>query len=110
MLRVFSINDEAKRRGLKAMDSEVTLLNETLLADRSPVDVFIDIQKDLAEFRQNGGKKAFRERARAELREACKAALSQTGDRSTYPDVTDIVAYLEDRGLIKASRRNRKAT
>ena len=77
---------------------------------RSPADVLIGIRKELAEFQQNGNKQAFRERLRAELREACKAALNQTGDRSAYPDIAAIVEYLEDRGLIRLnSRRNRKA-
>jgi hypothetical protein len=60
---------------------------------QSPVDVVVDILKDLAEFRRTSSKQALREA----MREACKAALLRT---AVPIDIDPVVEYLRDRGVI----------
>ena len=71
----------------------------------SPVDVIINIRKELAEFQKAGGRQALL----AELREAGKEDLRRATHCPDYPDIESIVEYLQERGLIRSgSRRTRK--
>ena len=80
---------------------------------QSPVEVAVNIRKELAEFQQPGRAEAWRE----EIREALKAALLQqaagypsTGDLGT--DQYRLAEYLEERGFIRrrtGRRSNRRS-
>jgi hypothetical protein len=70
----------------------------------SPVEVAVRIRQDLTEFRQRGsdGKAAMR----AAMRAACWEALQRpTMPPDKHPD---LVAYLEERGLLRPARRRQR--
>jgi hypothetical protein len=69
---------------------------------QSPVDVIINIRKELAEFRRNSSKEALR----AEWREACEAALLQAVGSDPF-GLDPVIEYLEQRGVIRSSPRPR---
>jgi hypothetical protein len=88
-----------------------TLLPETIPSatgnsqPQSPVDVIIEMRKDLAEFRRTGNSQALRKKAREELRAACIDALQRGAaagaDRPDYPNIEPIVEYLQERRLVR---------
>jgi hypothetical protein len=75
---------------------------------QSPVDVVLDIRKELAEFQRTSSSKAFREKIREELNAACKAALRQAAESPGGLNIKPIVEYLQERGLIKLNSRRIK--
>jgi hypothetical protein len=65
---------------------------------QSPVDVIIELRKDLAEFQRTSSKEALRK----ELRAACREALLRAAaGADCYPNIEPIVEYLQERRLVR---------
>jgi len=72
----------------------------------SPVDVVINILKDLAEFQRTSSKQALRDAMREALRESLLQAVRHPG---THPiDIDPVVEYLKERGVIRSGSKRTK--
>jgi hypothetical protein len=88
---------------LAAMPLEALSREATNEQQQSPVDVVVNIRKDLAEFQQNSSKQALRKA----MREACEEAFLRTAG---HIDIDPVVEYLKERGVIRSGSKRTKRT